>query len=138
MKKIIVIIIAFFTVVLNIDASEPLDNDGTEVVSSYLRHLCKELGVDAFNELCYKYNYLITDRNALRNLCIEKETEKLMLYTSHMPSEKRFKVKLNIEKTYNDSLYRYLIPYNQISGENISYALRIAKYEKFDSAQVII
>lgn len=136
MKKIIVLIIAFFTVVLNIDASEPLDNDGTEVVSSYLRHLCKELGVDAFNELCYKYNYLITDRNALRNLCIEKETEKLMLYTSHMPSEKRFKVKLNIEKTYNDSLYRYLIPYNQISGENISYALRIAKYEKFDSAQV--
>lgn len=136
MKNKIVLIITFISVVLSIHAFESYANGDINLKNSYFRRLGKELGLDAFNELCYKYNYLITDRNILRNLCIEKETEKLLLYNTYIASEKRFKIKQEIERMYNDSLYRYLIPYNKISGENISYALRIAKYEKYDSAQI--
>lgn len=40
-----------------------------------------------------------------------------------------------MDSIYCDSIYRYLIPYNKISSENLTCALKFAKRIKLDEAQ---
>lgn len=115
-------------------SSETADSTGSLPLPLYL--VANKYAEDAFVQLSRKYKYPKKDADALRRFCWNREIEKLKLYNSSNLSRERITICKSIEESYEDSINVILIPFNQISGENISYALRIAPKEKYDSAQI--
>lgn len=95
---------------------------------------------DACNEIIVSLsmNYMIPDSltSIIRNYIELREKRKSICdYLYHNSLEQRVKAKMVIDSLFQDSIDVILIPYNSISGENISYALKIHKILQLDKAQ---
>ncbi len=110
--------------------------DSTESLPLPLLIVANKYAEDAFAQLKEKYNYARKDTRLLRYYCRKREVEKMNLYASSYLSSERLDIRKNIEHNYQDSINALLIPYNQISGENITFALKIGRTEKYDSVQM--
>lgn len=116
----------------------------SEQEDSVLREHYEELKASAFpvyNEaytaLCLKYNVPKSARKSLRHwLALREERKVAQNYIYPDSIVKRVKVKNALDALYQDSIDIILIPFNSnISGENISYALKIASALNLDTAQ---
>ncbi|MBR1449441.1 MAG: hypothetical protein IJ588_11935 [Prevotella sp.] len=92
---------------------------------------------EAYTALCLKYNVPKSARKPLRHwLALREERKVAQNYIYPDSIVKRVMAKNALDELYQDSIDIILIPYNSnISGENISYALKIASALNLDSAQ---
>lgn len=91
-------------------------------------------GEDAFAELCLKYYVPSKDIKALQEVTRRRETQKAACrYTHPVSSFARAKARMAIDSLYRDSVNAILLPHNKgISGENISYAVKMAQALDYD------
>ncbi len=132
-RKPVLLTVMLLAFVLSVK-SETADSIESLPMPLYL--VANKYAEDAFFMLTKQYNYAREDTRALRQLCRNRELEKMQLYCSPHPLNERIRIRKNIERNYADSINAMLIPYNHISGENISFALKISKKERYDSIQV--
>ncbi len=96
----------------------------------------KIAGEDAHAELCMKYNVPKSQHKRLESVLMTREQRKAV-YDYIYPSspQLRAQAKLSVDSIYQDYVDAILIPYNKISGENITFLLRRRKAFKLDEAQ---
>lgn len=91
---------------------------------------------DAFMAYCIKYHVPRSKNRQFYRLVGRREERKAAYdYIYPKAPAKRVRAKMAVDSLYEDSLNAILIPFNKISGENVSYALRIAKVNNVDSTQ---
>ncbi len=91
---------------------------------------------DAFTAYCINYHVPRSKNKQFYSLVSRREERKAAYdYIYQKSPYKRVKAKMAVDSLYEDSLNAILIPYNKISGENVSYALRIAEVNNVDSTQ---
>lgn len=92
---------------------------------------------DRYDQMIKKYKIADRDTFLVQIYLMECEHAKLRCNFDYLSDRKRRgEAKEKIESAYRDSIYRLLIPYNNnISGENLSLALRIHKHLELDSIQ---
>lgn len=91
---------------------------------------------DAFTAYCINYHVPRFRNRQFYSLVCRREARKAAYdYIYPESAAKRVRAKMAIDSLFEDSLNAILIPYNNISGENLSYAIRIAKVNDVDSAQ---
>lgn len=93
-------------------------------------------GEDAHAELCMKYNVPKSQSKRLEAVLMTREQRKAV-YDYIYPSlpQHRAQAKLSVDSVYQDRVDEILIPYNKMSGENITFLLRRRKAFKLDDAQ---
>lgn len=94
--------------------------------TDYLRFLSINNGEDAYMELVMKYRVPASARHELMTHLNRREFDKMFLHNKEMTSHERAKEKMRIDSAFQSRIDEILIPYNNISGENISYAIRKA------------
>lgn len=94
--------------------------------TDYLRFLATRNGEDAYMELVMKYRVPVSARHELMTHLNSREFYKMFLHNKEMTSHDRTKEKLRIDSAFQGRIDEVLIPHNNISGENISYAIRKA------------
>lgn len=94
-------------------------------------------GEEAFATLCIKYYVPKSKSKELSELLMLREQRKAAYDYIHEESPvKRAKAKLAIDSAFQDSIDVRLIPFNKgISGENISFAMRLMPILNLDEAQ---
>ena len=92
-------------------------------------------GEEAFERMRMKYRFKKVDAGRLKHLYMEREKEKILAYKVEFSARNTVCLKDYVDSIYCDSIYRYLIPYNKISSENLTCALKFAKRIKLDEAQ---
>lgn len=86
--------------------------------------------------LCQQYRIPKPQGRRLKELLSERERRKSAISCLHQHSSKRRKIEnMRIDSAYQDSIDLVLMPYNRISGENISFAIGMAKAFHLDKAQ---
>ncbi len=93
-------------------------------------------GEDAHAELCMKYNVPKSQSEKLASMLVERERRKAV-YDYIYPSSPRLRAqaKLSVDSVYQYHVDEILIPYNKMSGENITFLLRRRKAFRLDDAQ---
>lgn len=94
-------------------------------------------GEEAFATLCIKYYVPKSKSKELSDLVMLREQRKAAYDYIHEKSPaRRASAKLAIDSAFQDSIDVRLIPFNQgISGENISFAMRLMPILNLDEAQ---
>lgn len=92
-------------------------------------------GEEAFERMRMKYRFKKADSARLKQLYMERELDKIVPYKVGLSAKQTMEYKNATDSAYSDSIYRYLIPYNKISSENLTYALKCSKRIKLDEAQ---
>lgn len=102
-------------------------------LKSRARAVCDEV----FADYCLRFNVPKTDRGLLKSwLAIREERKIVCDYLYPDSVVRRVKAKHAIEELYQDSIDIILIPYNaNISGENLSYALKAVRALSLDNTQ---
>lgn len=80
---------------------------------------------EVYLEYCMKYTVPKFAASQLKQLIFNREQTKDTACQSANSALERVKIKLQVDSTYQDSINLILIPYNNISGENLGYALRL-------------
>lgn len=97
--------------------------------------VARQNGEEAFALMCKKYKFPKKNYMKLKHFYMLRDQEKIMANKLELSCADRLHYKAFIDSIYCDSIYKYLIPWNQISGENISLALKYSKRLDFDEAQ---
>ena len=109
------------------------------VMEKHKKEMKHRVGVatdDAFMAYCIKYHVPRSKNRQFYRLVGRREERKAAYdYIYPKAPAKRVRAKMAVDSLYEDSLNAILIPFNKISGENVSYALRIAKVNNVDSTQ---
>lgn len=140
MRKIIMSWIVSLCFCLNAQAQNWFSQEDSiafeKIKDGLVRYVGFINGCDEYAQMCKKYTVKKKDSNDLRQFLIWRE-EGRIFYTLHYHNDinKRIKKKMELDSIFCDSIYVRLIPYNKISGENISLALRISANLKMDKAQ---
>lgn len=92
-------------------------------------------GEEAFERMRMKYRFKKADASKLKHLYMEREKEKIQPYKAELSVKNTITYKNYVDSVYSDSIYRYLIPENKISSENLSCALKFSKRIELDEAQ---
>lgn len=92
-------------------------------------------GEEAFERMRMKYRFKKADASKLKHLYMEREKEKNLANKADFSAQNIIWYKDNIDSVYSDSIYRYLIPENKISSENLTCALKYSKRIELDEAQ---
>ena len=92
-------------------------------------------GEEAFERMRMKYRFKKADASKLKHLYMEREKEKILANKADFSAQNIIWYKDNIDSVYSDSIYRYLIPENKISSENLTCALKYSKRIELDEAQ---
>ncbi len=91
---------------------------------------------DAHDEMLQKFRMPGMKDAKIRELLLARETKKATLrYIYPRDLWKRVNERLRIDSLYRDSLNEILIPRNHISGDYITYALRIANIQNYTEEQ---
>ena len=100
-----------------------------------LVRLGEQNGGKAYAILKANFRFMKSDSLRLKELLTAREIKKCLLELTSLSSAEKVMHRYEIHRAYMDSIYPILIPYNAISGENISFALLIAEKEHYDNAQ---
>ena len=100
-----------------------------------LVRLGEQNGGKAYAILKANFRFMKSDSLRLKELLTAREIKKSLLESTSLSSAEKVMHKYEIQRAYKDSIYPMLIPFNAISGENISFALLIAEKEHYDNAQ---
>lgn len=110
--------------------------DTFNLYASEINASAKISAEDAATALCVKYYVPKSQRKKLYQIVKRREiNKKIYDYVYPTSSRKRSYAKLHFDTLFQDSIDAILIPYNDISGENISYALKCKKAISLDSVQ---
>lgn len=103
-----------------------------QAITSY----AKIAAADSHDEMLQKYRMPGTKDSRIRGLVMAREIKKASLrYLYPRDLWKRVGERLRIDSLYRDSLNEILIPRNHISGDYITFALRIAKIQDYTDEQ---
>lgn len=78
---------------------------------------------ETYLEYCMRYTVPKFATNQLKQLIINREHTKSIACQTATSALERVKIKMQVDSAYQDSINLILIPYNNISGENLGYAL---------------
>ena len=96
---------------------------------------CRFLADDAMAHLIADCRFVQEDGGRLWYFCLTKEVKKYLRNYMEQGRKERYYAKDSIDAVYVDSINAILIPYNpQLSGDYISFALRIGKEMKLTDA----
>lgn len=134
MKKILFISVIFL-IVINISyAQRPHFTNGINYED--LLRIGSQNGEKAFEDLYAHYRFLKSDSVRLKTFLINREIKKSVQKYSSLTLEDAKTVEHSIEEEYKDSIYPLLIPYNRMSGDNISLVLLLSKKENYNDNQI--
>lgn len=138
-KVLVTVTLAVFTMAVHAQMPQ-LSEEEALAVQPY-ESVIHELGVmngnEAYAELAMKHKIHLDDMEKVRRLVMHCEKQKAFYtYLYRKSTKNRVHAKMRLDSIYRDSVNMILIPYNRISGENISYALRIYKAFDLDSVQL--
>ena len=124
----------------NAQAGIGLTDDERAATEKHKKELAQRLrlnGEEAFATLCIKYYVPKSKSKELSDLVMLRERRKAAYDYIHEKSPaRRARAKLAIDSAFQDSIDVRLIPFNQgISGENISFAMRLMPILNLDEAQ---
>lgn len=120
-------------------AQEELTATEQEVFNAHKAELAMRseiAGEDTYTEMCMKYHVPKSQSKKLAELLKLREKRKAT-YDYIYPSStvNRTRAKMAVDSAFQDKIDAILIPFNDMSGENISLALRGRKAFKLDDAQ---
>lgn len=137
MKKIVLCWLLLIAVNGCVVAQRVIGNNSSNdpLVDMVLDKVALLNGEEAFERMRMKYRFKKADSARLKQLFMERELDKIVPYKVGLSATQTMEYKNAADSAYSDSIYRYLIPYNKISSENLTCALKFAKRIKLDEAQ---
>ncbi len=102
---------------------------------SVLDEVAQWNGEEEFERMRMKYRFKKSDTNRLKLLYMERERKKILSNKVGLSAQQAVVYKNEVDSVYSDSIYRYLIAENKISGENLTFALKYSKRFELDEAQ---
>lgn len=108
-KKQVLLILFLLISVFNVSAQSSIESE------------------EAYLEYCMKYTVPKFESSQLQQLLWNREVAKKRAYKFAENTMERVKAKMKVDSIYQDSINQILIPYNNISGENLSFALLLSK-----------
>lgn len=139
MNKSFLTCMLFAFVTLGGYAQNDLTDSEREIFNAHkddIKSRSRIAGEDAHAELCIKYNVPKSQSKRLESVLMEREQRKATYDYIYPSSPKlRAQAKLSVDSIYQDRVDEILIPYNKMSGENITFLLRRRKAFKLDNAQ---
>jgi len=132
MKKSFFLFMVFFPMVGTMSAQttkmSELEYELTDSQKVLVQKTAYENAEDKYAEMTMKYYVPQIVTSDLYQLVLNQEKNKAccsVVYKHDLI--KRVKSKLVVDSLYKDSIYTILIPFNNISGENIGFALRLCQ-----------
>lgn len=132
-----VVLLCTHTAVAQVSGPPLTRQDSLQHIMEHVKKRGKQNGLEAYEEMSLRYNVPAKQKDGLRNLLITREVQKVLnTLNPQMSLRQKVMAKMMTDSLWQDSIDLMLMPYNRgISGDNISFALRISESLKLDNHQ---